>query len=187
MHFFSNIIYITSIIFANLSVRVEQSENPESRNTMEGIYEKVTTRHPRHKHGCTCIVCIQKPSGSKHSTTCTCNVCLAVKHSTPPPPVMQTYPENQVASSVQNPTQWLYAHISNSNNKDPNREKTSSSSFKSQNIDLNIQPEREEEPFPVSDSMGIMRLVQESTQRYMKLQKLSINGITDGNHKNHDL
>lgn len=39
-----------------------------------------TTRHPRHRPGCTCIVCIQPPSGKgKHKPTCTCNVCLTVK------------------------------------------------------------------------------------------------------------
>ncbi|KAL3616240.1 hypothetical protein CASFOL_039630 [Castilleja foliolosa] len=39
-----------------------------------------TTRHPRHRPGCTCIVCIQPPSGKgKHEPTCKCNVCLTVK------------------------------------------------------------------------------------------------------------
>ncbi|KAL8531290.1 hypothetical protein ACS0TY_008057 [Phlomoides rotata] len=39
-----------------------------------------TTRHPRHRPGCTCIVCIQPPSGKgKHDPTCKCNVCLTVK------------------------------------------------------------------------------------------------------------
>lgn len=40
----------------------------------------ITTRHPRHRPGCTCIVCIQPPSGKgKHKPTCTCNVCMTVK------------------------------------------------------------------------------------------------------------
>lgn len=40
----------------------------------------VTTRHPRHRPGCTCIVCIQPPSGKgKHKPTCICNVCMTVK------------------------------------------------------------------------------------------------------------
>ncbi|KAL3752509.1 hypothetical protein ACJRO7_013206 [Eucalyptus globulus] len=40
----------------------------------------VTTKHPRHRPGCTCIVCIQPPSGKgKHKPTCTCNVCMMVK------------------------------------------------------------------------------------------------------------
>ncbi|XP_059659880.1 B3 domain-containing transcription repressor VAL1-like isoform X2 [Cornus florida] len=40
----------------------------------------VTTRHPRHRPGCSCIVCIQPPSGKgKHKPTCICNVCMTVK------------------------------------------------------------------------------------------------------------
>ncbi|KZV55791.1 hypothetical protein F511_12274 [Dorcoceras hygrometricum] len=39
-----------------------------------------TTKHPRHRPGCSCIVCIQPPSGKgKHKPTCVCNVCLTVK------------------------------------------------------------------------------------------------------------
>lgn len=39
-----------------------------------------TTKHPRHRPGCTCIVCIQPPSGKgKHKPSCKCNVCLTVK------------------------------------------------------------------------------------------------------------
>ncbi|KAJ4816998.1 hypothetical protein LUZ62_029564 [Rhynchospora pubera] len=40
-----------------------------------------TTKHPRHRPGCTCIVCIQPPSGKgpKHSPSCTCNVCMTVR------------------------------------------------------------------------------------------------------------
>lgn len=40
-----------------------------------------TTKHPRHRPGCTCIVCIQPPSGKgpKHKPSCTCNVCVTVK------------------------------------------------------------------------------------------------------------
>ncbi|XP_022861742.1 B3 domain-containing transcription repressor VAL2-like isoform X1 [Olea europaea var. sylvestris] len=39
-----------------------------------------TTKHPRHRPGCSCIVCIQPPSGKgKHKPTCVCNVCMTVK------------------------------------------------------------------------------------------------------------
>ncbi|KAL6657361.1 hypothetical protein ACP70R_005141 [Stipagrostis hirtigluma subsp. patula] len=40
-----------------------------------------TTKHPRHRPGCTCIVCIQPPSGKgpKHNPSCTCNVCMTVR------------------------------------------------------------------------------------------------------------
>ncbi|KAI9095058.1 hypothetical protein K1719_026522 [Acacia pycnantha] len=40
----------------------------------------ITTKHPRHRPGCTCIVCIQPPSGKgRHKPSCTCNVCMTVK------------------------------------------------------------------------------------------------------------
>ncbi|KAD0221958.1 hypothetical protein E3N88_44605 [Mikania micrantha] len=39
-----------------------------------------TTRHPRHRPGCSCIVCIQPPSGKgKHKQNCICNVCSTVR------------------------------------------------------------------------------------------------------------
>ncbi|CAH9138549.1 unnamed protein product [Cuscuta epithymum] len=45
-----------------------------------GASEPSTTKHPRHRPGCTCIVCIQPPSGKgKHDPTCKCIVCLTVK------------------------------------------------------------------------------------------------------------
>ena len=39
-----------------------------------------STKHPRHRAGCSCIVCSQPPSGKgKHKPSCTCTVCEAVK------------------------------------------------------------------------------------------------------------
>ncbi|CAH1418024.1 unnamed protein product [Lactuca virosa] len=39
-----------------------------------------TTRHPRHRPGCSCIVCIQPPSGKgNHKPNCICNVCSTVR------------------------------------------------------------------------------------------------------------
>lgn len=39
------------------------------------------TKHPRHKPGCTCIVCLQPPSGkgTKHKESCDCVVCCSLK------------------------------------------------------------------------------------------------------------
>ncbi|KAI7753455.1 hypothetical protein M8C21_007450 [Ambrosia artemisiifolia] len=40
----------------------------------------LTTRHPRHRPGCSCIVCIQPPSGKgNHKPNCICNVCSTVR------------------------------------------------------------------------------------------------------------
>ncbi|XP_020210182.1 B3 domain-containing transcription repressor VAL1 [Cajanus cajan] len=39
-----------------------------------------TTKHPRHRLGCSCIVCSQPPSGKgKHKPTCTCIACVTMK------------------------------------------------------------------------------------------------------------
>lgn len=47
---------------------------------MEEPSGAATTRHPRHRPGCTCIVCIQPPSGKgKHKPNCICTVCCTVK------------------------------------------------------------------------------------------------------------
>ncbi|XP_010931366.1 B3 domain-containing protein Os07g0679700 isoform X2 [Elaeis guineensis] len=53
---------------------------PDNRNQARTL-AATTTKHPRHRPGCTCIVCIQPPSGKgpKHKPTCMCNVCMTVK------------------------------------------------------------------------------------------------------------
>jgi hypothetical protein len=58
---------------ANLAILGEGEAFPAS--------SQATTKHPRHRPGCSCIVCIQPPSGKgpKHKQTCTCNVCQTVK------------------------------------------------------------------------------------------------------------
>jgi len=39
-----------------------------------------TTKHPRHRSGCTCVVCVQPPNGKgRHRATCTCPSCITVK------------------------------------------------------------------------------------------------------------
>ncbi|KAL6520842.1 hypothetical protein OROGR_017411 [Orobanche gracilis] len=41
---------------------------------------KQQQKHPRHRPGCSCIVCIQPPSGTgRHKPTCICNVCMTIR------------------------------------------------------------------------------------------------------------
>ncbi|KAL0353148.1 UNVERIFIED_CONTAM: B3 domain-containing protein [Sesamum angustifolium] len=58
---------------ANLAIQGEGEGLP--------ISSESRTKHPRHKPGCTCIVCLQPPSGkgSKHSQSCDCVVCSSLK------------------------------------------------------------------------------------------------------------
>ncbi|KAL8517046.1 hypothetical protein ACS0TY_015324 [Phlomoides rotata] len=73
-------------------ISMHQSESPDletqthstpiGANTSEPGTSSIatTTKHPRHRPGCSCIVCIQPPSGKgKHKPTCICNVCMTVK------------------------------------------------------------------------------------------------------------
>lgn len=60
---------------------------------------------------------------------------------------------------------------------EPNRTKSSTSPFKGQ-IDLNIQPEREEELSPGSDSGGMMKLIQDASDRYPRQKRFSSSGVS---------
>lgn len=165
---------------ANLAILGEgESLQPSSQAT--------TTKHPRHRPGCSCIVCIQPPSGKgpKHKQTCTCNVCLTVKRrfrtlmmrrekkqsekeaettrkkqqQQPPPTVPEKLENESIVTSSNNtgnsPNQRREFH--DGSDDEPSRMKPSSTSpFKGQ-IDLNIQPEREEGLSPGSDSGSVIR------------------------------
>ncbi|GKE84300.1 hypothetical protein Tco_1558042, partial [Tanacetum coccineum] len=58
-----------------------RNREPEPQATVEARVapeqSDVTKKHPRHRTGCQCIICIQPPSGSKHSPTCSCRACVA--------------------------------------------------------------------------------------------------------------
>ncbi|CAN1854376.1 B3 domain-containing protein Os07g0563300 [Linum perenne] len=129
----------------------------------DGASSAMTTKHPRHKPGCTCIVCIQPPSGKgpKHKPTCACTVCEAVKRRFTtqqmkrmekreaeakqmqlPPPLPDDNDEDDVP--LNSATSSGERRGSDEGNQPPSSSSLSSSSFKG-GIDLNIQPEREEE------------------------------------------
>ncbi|XP_020682691.1 B3 domain-containing protein Os07g0563300 isoform X2 [Dendrobium catenatum] len=150
---------------ANLAILGEGKSQPSS--------SQPTTKHPRHRPGCTCIVCIQPPSGKgpKHKQTCDCNVCLTVKRrfrtlmlrrekrqsekeaviSWPPP-----YPLLQNSGANSSPQMPIENNVVV--NAESERKRTAPSPIKTQ-IDLNLQPEREEEPSPVANSVNSMNLL----------------------------
>ncbi|KAJ6935374.1 B3 domain-containing protein [Populus alba x Populus x berolinensis] len=198
---------------ANLAILGEGEAFPAS--------SQATTKHPRHRPGCSCIVCIQPPSGKgpKHKQTCTCNVCQTVKRrfktlmmkrekkqSEKEAETKQSEKEAETTRKKQqepsaekllddepSPCSNTGSESGSPNKKktasegsddDPNRMKSSTSPFKGQ-IDLNIQPEREDELSPGSDSGGMMRMLQDATETYLRMQKfLSSDGDNNpsGNH-----
>ncbi|KAL1365057.1 hypothetical protein HN51_013165 [Arachis hypogaea] len=183
---------------ANLAILGEDESLPTST--------QVTTKHPRHRPGCSCIVCIQPPSGKgpKHKQTCTCTVCSTVKRrfltlqqkrekkqtekaetirkkQQPPPPGQSseivieddTLPCSNAGDSSPNPNK----DGNGGSDDDPNRIKSSTLPFKGQ-IDLNIQPEREEELSPQSDSGGMKALL-DGTERHLRQLSILNSGDAD--------
>ncbi|KAJ6706987.1 B3 DOMAIN-CONTAINING PROTEIN [Salix viminalis] len=199
---------------ANLAILGEGEAFPAS--------SQATTKHPRHRPGCSCIVCIQPPSGKgpKHKQTCTCNVCQTVKRrfktlmmkrekkqsekeaetkqsekeaettrKKPQEPSAEKLlddepsPSSNTGSESGSPNKKKT--VSEGSDDDPKRMKSSTSPFKGQ-IDLNIQPEREDELSPGSDSGGgMVRMLQDATETYLRMQRfLSSDGDNNpsGNH-----
>ncbi|KAL9346723.1 hypothetical protein Peur_061576 [Populus x canadensis] len=172
---------------------------------------QATTKHPRHRPGCSCIVCIQPPSGKgpKHKQTCTCNVCQTVKRRFKTLMMKREKKQSEKEAETTRKQQESSAEklldddpspssnagsasgspnkkkaVSEVSDDDPNRMKSSTSPFKGQ-IDLNIQPEREDELSPGSDSGGMMRMLQDASERYLRMQRfLSSDGdnIPASNH-----
>ncbi|KAG8634450.1 B3 domain-containing protein Os07g0563300 isoform X3 [Manihot esculenta] len=169
---------------ANLAILGENEALPTS--------SQATTKHPRHRPGCSCIVCIQPPSGKgpKHKQTCTCNVCQTVKRrfktlmmkrekkqsekeaettrkkqqETLPEKLLDDDPSPSTNTGSSSPNKKKV--VSEGSDDDPNRSKSSTSPFKGQ-IDLNIQPEREEELSPGSDCGSMMKMLQDARQQML--------------------
>lgn len=153
----------------------------------ESLPSQPTTKHPRHRPGCSCIVCIQPPSGKgpKHKQTCTCNVCMTVrrrfrtlmlrrekraseKESEELPrkkeqgQSSESIPQDPLPAST-SPTSTPQKVNGNADDAEEAVEHSMASSPMKNQIDLNIQPEREDEQSPKSDAVGAMRLPREST------------------------
>ncbi|KAG2249830.1 hypothetical protein Bca52824_089458 [Brassica carinata] len=72
----------TGIIKRKVKSALDTLANAAITTTVEQRDTEVaaSTKHPRHRAGCSCIVCSQPPSGKgKHKPSCTCTVCEAVK------------------------------------------------------------------------------------------------------------
>ncbi|KAL0398658.1 UNVERIFIED_CONTAM: B3 domain-containing protein [Sesamum radiatum] len=174
---------------ANLAIQGEGEGLP--------ISSESRTKHPRHKPGCTCIVCLQPPSGkgSKHSQSCDCVVCSSLKRRFRT--LMERREKKQLekeADSSSQSLQWQQspekpqavdthagtdAGISGLNQEEvvkwgyldeANGRKSSTSPLKGQ-IDLNIQPDREEELSPSSDSGAMKHLLPGSADRFFRQQR----------------
>jgi hypothetical protein len=146
----------------------------------EALPSQPTTKHPRHRPGCSCIVCIQPPSGKgpKHKQTCTCNVCMTVrrrfrtlmlrrekKATTDTPRKKETGQSSEkVTQAVSVPPVASASATSSPRKADGIADgpedmavdhKVTSSPVKN-HIDLNIQPDRDDEQSPKSGAAGLL-------------------------------
>lgn len=169
---------------ANLAILAEVEATPSVQAT--------TTKHPRHRPGCTCIVCIQPPSGKgpKHSDTCICNVCLTVRRRfrtlmerrAKRPPECESGNIKKKQTKLGKPESTDDILTSTSANGKLDKElavfghaiddynlTNPSSPFKG-GIDLNMRPEKEDESSPRSGSLA--RFHRDSSELQLKQQKL---------------
>lgn len=167
------------------------------------------TKHPRHKPGCACIVCLQPPSGkgTKHKQSCDCVVCTSLKRrfrtmmerrdrkqlekETESSSSSQNLQGQQSGEKVQDIDAFPGSTAGNSSSlnqeevrksghrEEANGRKLSTSPLKGQ-IDLNIQPEREEDFSPRSDCGGMKFSVPGSAERLFR-QLRSLEPDVSGN------
>ncbi|MCD7456011.1 hypothetical protein HAX54_030438 [Datura stramonium] len=190
---------------ANLAILEEGETLPVS--------SQATTKHPRHRPGCTCIVCIQPPSGKgpKHKQSCDCNVCKSVKRrfktlmlkrekklsekeaeatcqKLQPQLAGQLLDADDIRESIDDAGHFSPQHgeLNNEDSVDDTNylnEKKSSASPFKGEIDLNAKPERDDELSPGSDSGSMMRILQDAAEQYARHCG---NASLAGNQKNGD-
>ncbi|XP_051128420.1 B3 domain-containing protein Os07g0563300-like isoform X2 [Andrographis paniculata] len=132
-------------------------------------------KHPRHKTGCTCIVCFRPPSvrGSKHKQSCECVVCtsLRLRFKT----LMEKEEKKQFKIEAESSLQNSKPKNAQAQAQDADKYtntytlKSSASSLKGK-IDLNIQPEREEDSSPGSDPGNMKSAHPSSSDRFFLQQ-----------------
>ncbi|XP_038904602.1 B3 domain-containing transcription repressor VAL2 isoform X4 [Benincasa hispida] len=141
-----------------------------------------TTKHPRHRPGCSCIVCIQPPSGKgKHKPTCMCNVCMTVKRrfKTLMMRKKKRQSEREAEIAQKNQLKWssrdeteldnTSRHVSLNLNPSGNEAQLTTNDSRSQSnlvetgkdqLDLNCHPDQENEVKGVPNRVSMMSLVQ---------------------------
>ncbi|CAN1277214.1 B3 domain-containing transcription repressor VAL2 [Linum perenne] len=114
-----------------------------------------TTKHPRHRPGCSCIVCIQPPSGKgKHKPTCTCNVCMTVKRRFKTLMMRKKKRQSEREAEIAQRNQQLWGEAKAESSNKLVEMKSADNNGKG-HIDLNCHPDREEDA-----QMTVMNLLQ---------------------------
>lgn len=144
---------------------------------------EATTKHPRHRPGCTCIVCIQPPSGKgRHKPTCMCNVCMTVKRRFKTLMMRkkkrreeETMQKDGIQHKDESGTNVIHTpHVHSDNRVDQSRSKADVAETSGAQIDLNCHPNRED--IQVDSGWNMLSLVEAaglSLDNYMKQNGMS--------------
>lgn len=158
-----------------------------------------TTKHPRHRPGCTCIVCIQPPSGKgpKHKPTCTCNVCMTVKRrfKTLMMRKKKRQSEREAETALHKKPSWAKDDVevdsasrplltqdpsehepmqTNDSESGHSKVLTDRAETSKGHIDLNCHPDREEDPNPGRVSMmSLLQVASLPLETYLKQNGLA--------------
>lgn len=137
---------------------------------------QLTTKHPRHRLGCSCIVCSQPPSGGpKHQQNCTCKFCMMVKRRFQTMMIRHEKNQSEKESVIRECMPQRNTHSSKQSNSAVKLLESNSQAcvtadtnmirncLKDQ-IDLNTPPEREEEALTCCNSMTLIGIMQDASE-----------------------
>lgn len=128
----------------------------------------VTTKHPRHRPGCSCIVCIQPPSGKgKHKPNCNCNVCLTVKRRFKTLMMRKKKRQSEQEAELARKTHQTKHALIDEGEADSSRSTQSSSLNGKDNLDLNLNFHPEAE-LPHVSMTSLLQLASLPLETYMK-------------------
>ncbi|KAI3759937.1 hypothetical protein L1987_50324 [Smallanthus sonchifolius] len=156
----------------SMSHKPDQEQGPNGPNQTEPSVA-TTTKHPRHRPGCSCIVCSQPPSGKgKHMPNCTCTVCMTVKRRFKTLMLRKQQRQSEREAEIAEKGQLKLGPT----NKETEVKQSTSSSGKGQ-LDLNIDPHRVQVNHASSTThvsmMSLLQAANQPLETYMKQ-----NGLT---------
>lgn len=155
-----------------MSHKPDQEQGPSGPNQTEPSVA-TTTKHPRHRPGCSCIVCSQPPSGKgKHKPNCTCTVCMTVKRRFKTLMLRKQQRQSEREAEIAERSQLKLGPT----NKETEIKQSTSSSGKG-HLDLNIDPHRIHDSHTSSithvSMMSLLQAANQPLETYMKQ-----NGLT---------
>ncbi|KAD0221957.1 hypothetical protein E3N88_44604 [Mikania micrantha] len=128
------------------NLKTEQVVPGENGSEHDESFASPTTRHPQHRPGCSCIVCIQPPSGKgKHKQNCICNVCSTVRRRFKTLMLRKKKRlAEQEGETFQNSDPVINRTVSSDRPGPGTEMKIESSNNKAQELDLNCDPIEEQ-------------------------------------------